>query len=155
LDVVDPLLDLLDIPEDRFAPRRGFVMLLHAVEEDFKPPVPEFEWELRGDRWGLLPRRRLRRWLGPLGRCWVWTGRWRERQNSVSLHVSREHRADRSLVEGQLDVVVAFSGLVASLPTTVNADIGVGPNATVVGLTPAEVHDVLAGLSCFYLFRVF
>lgn len=46
LDVVDPLLDLFDIPENRFAPRGEFVMLPHAVEEGFEPPRPELEWEL-------------------------------------------------------------------------------------------------------------
>jgi hypothetical protein len=55
-EVVEPLLDLLGIPEDGLAPRSGSVLVLHAVEEGFEPPEPEFERELGGDRWGLLLR---------------------------------------------------------------------------------------------------
>ena len=60
-DVVEPLLNLLGIPEEGFALCERLILLLHAVEEGFEPPEPEFEREFRGDRGGLLQRRRLLR----------------------------------------------------------------------------------------------
>ena len=42
-DVVEPLLDLLGIPEEGFALCERFVLLLHAIEEGFEPSESEFE----------------------------------------------------------------------------------------------------------------
>ena len=53
-EVIEPLLDLLGIPEECFAPREGFVRFLHAVEDSFEPSEPEFERELRRYRWWFL-----------------------------------------------------------------------------------------------------
>jgi len=78
-DVVEPLLDLLGIPEEGFAPCERFVLLLHVIEEGFGPPEPEFEREFRGDRVGLLQRRRLLRWHKLFGGHWVGAGGGRRR----------------------------------------------------------------------------
>jgi len=78
-DVVEPLLDLLGIPEEGFALRERFVLLLHAVEEGFEPPEPEFEREFRADRWGFLQSRRLLRWHKLFGGRWVGAGGGRRR----------------------------------------------------------------------------
>jgi len=60
-EVIEPLLDLLGIPEESFALCEGFVLLLYAVEDCFEPSEPEFEREFGGDRWRFLQRRRLLR----------------------------------------------------------------------------------------------
>lgn len=70
-EVIEPLLDLLGIPEESFALCEGFIFLFHAVEDGFEPPEPEFEREFRGDCWRSLRRRRLLRWREPFRRCWV------------------------------------------------------------------------------------
>ena len=70
-EVIEPLLDLVGTPKKGFALCEGFVLLLHTVEDSFEPPEPEFERELRGDRWGFLRRRRLLRWHELFGRYWV------------------------------------------------------------------------------------
>ena len=42
-EVIEPLLDLLGIPEESFALCEGFVLLLRAVENSFEPSEPELE----------------------------------------------------------------------------------------------------------------
>jgi len=66
-EVIEPLLNLLGIPEEGFALCEGLVLLLHAVEEGLKPSEPEFEREFRSDCWGCLQRRWLFRWHELLG----------------------------------------------------------------------------------------
>lgn len=70
-EVIEPLLDLVGIPEERFALCERFVLLLRAVEDSLEPPEPEFERELRGDRWRFLGRRRLLRRHELFRRHWV------------------------------------------------------------------------------------
>ena len=78
-DIVEPLLDLLGIPEEGFALCERLVLLLRAVEEGFEPPEPEFEREFRADRRGSLQRRRLLRWHKLFGGRRVWAGGGRRR----------------------------------------------------------------------------
>lgn len=70
-EVIEPLLDLLSIPEESFTLCEGFILFLHAVEDGLEPPEPEFEGEFRGYRWGFLRRRRLLRWHKLFRWCWV------------------------------------------------------------------------------------
>ena len=70
-EVIEPLLDLLGIPEESFALCEGVILFLHAVEDSFKPPESEFEREFRSYRWRFLRRRWLLRWHEFFRRCWV------------------------------------------------------------------------------------
>ena len=72
-EVIEPLLDLLSIPEEGFALCEGFVLFLYAVEDSFEPPEPEFEREFRSYRRRFLRRRRLLRWHKFFRQYWVRT----------------------------------------------------------------------------------
>ena len=53
-EVIEPLLDLLGIPEKSFALCEGFILCFHAIEEGFEPSESQLEREFRGDRWWFL-----------------------------------------------------------------------------------------------------
>ena len=78
-EVIEPLLDLLSIPEESFTLCEGFILFLHAVEDGFKPPEPEFEREFRGYRRRFLRRQRLLGWHKFFRQCWVRARRGRRR----------------------------------------------------------------------------
>lgn len=42
-EIIEPLLNLLSIPEEGFTLWKGFFLRFYAIEECFEPPEPELE----------------------------------------------------------------------------------------------------------------